>query len=81
MLKINMSKQKYWTPGNYVEIPLVNGRHCYGVVTITEKLALMDYCDTETLTPEQIASLNILFEVTVMTYGIGKNEQQVPHHV
>ena len=68
-----MTKRRHWTPGNYVEIPISNHRYCYGVVTITERLAVMDYCDTKRLEPQEIAELAILFEVTVMNYAIGKN--------
>ena len=68
-----MAKRRHWNPGNFVEIPFENGRYCYGVVTITERLAIMDYCDTEQLTPEKIAELPILFEISVMNYAIGKN--------
>ena len=86
-----MVNRKHWTPGNYVEIPISNHRYCYGVVTITERLAIVDYCDIEKLQPEQIIGLPILFEVTVMKYGIGKkgwplagkvelNEQFKTHH-
>tara|TARA_R110002167_G_scaffold361597_1_gene580077 strand:+ start:438 stop:863 length:426 start_codon:yes stop_codon:yes gene_type:complete len=68
-----MTTRKHWTPGNYIEIPVGDNKHCYGVVTITERLAVVDYCDTENLNPEEIIALPILFEVTVMKYGIGKN--------
>lgn len=68
-----MPKRKHWTLGNYIEIPLAGQRICYGVVTITERLAVMDYCDTQKLTPEQIVELPILFELVVMNYAIGKN--------
>jgi len=68
-----MSKRKHWSPGNYVEIPVSKVRYCYGVVTITEKLAVMDYCDTQKLSAAQISDLQILFEVSAMKYGIGKN--------
>ena len=68
-----MTTRKHWTPGNYIEIPVGDNKHCYGVVTLTERLAVVDYCDTEKLNPEEIVSLPILFEVTVMKYGIGKN--------
>ncbi len=68
-----MPKRKHWTPGNYIEIPLSGNRFCYGVVTITERLAIMDYCNTEKLSPEQVAELPILFELVVMNYAIGKN--------
>ena len=68
-----MPKRKHWTPGNYIEIPISGNRFCYGVVTITERLAIMDYCNTEKLSPEQVADLPILFELVVMNYAIGKN--------
>jgi hypothetical protein len=68
-----MSKLKHWTHGNYVEIPISNNRYCYGVVTITGNLAVMDYCDSNHLTPTEISELSVLFEVGVMKYGIGKN--------
>ena len=68
----SMSKSRHWNPGNYIEIPL-GSRHCYAVVTITERLAVMDYCNAEKLSPEEISKLPILFEITAMNYSIGKN--------
>ena len=68
-----MSQSKYWTPGNYVEIPITNSRFCYGVVTAAENLAVMDYCDTKKLAPNEIELLPVLFEVPVMKHSIGKN--------
>ena len=68
-----MSNRKHWTPGNYVEIPVSDNRYCYGVVTITGKMAIIDYCEMDKLSPLKIADSPILFEVTVMKYGIGKN--------
>ena len=68
-----MGKRSHWTPGNYIEIALDNNRFCYGVVTITERLAIMDYCDTIKLNSEQISELPVLFELVVMKYAIGKN--------
>ena len=68
-----MGRIKYWTPGNYVEIPISKGRYCYGVVTDAGHLAIMDYCNNEKLSSSKIELLPILFEVPVMKYGIGKN--------
>jgi|FLMP01.2.fsa_nt_emb hypothetical protein len=66
-----MPKRKHWTLGNYIEIPLAGQRICYGVVTITERLAVMDYCDTQKLTPEpdncahlaSLPCLNTIFSI------------------
>ena len=68
-----MANRGHWIPGNYIEINIDNNRYCYGVVTITERIAIMDYCDTKQLTPEEIIELPVLFELVVMKYAIGKN--------
>tara|TARA_Y100001968_G_scaffold320952_1_gene354624 strand:+ start:573 stop:998 length:426 start_codon:yes stop_codon:yes gene_type:complete len=68
-----MNSRKYWTPGNYIQIPLDDNRYCYGVVTITERLAFVDYCDAKALEPDEIVALPILFEISAAKYTIGKN--------
>ena len=68
-----MSRVKYWTPGNYIEIGMPGNRYSYAVVTNTKLLAVLDYCGERQLASSSVKELDILFIISAHDYAIGKN--------
>jgi len=73
----NMKNEKYWTPGNVVEIPMTGGKWCYGVVLSSPLIGFLNVRSDSRLTVEKVSDCTILFRIWVMKYAIGKNGWQI----